>query len=110
MATALADNRLSRTNNPHISRKYGGRAKPRRKSLLAVMNPRHWHGPRGSDVSIEHETEHSRTPEESTNSAEAGFSCSIDDPASEPPPPSAPPPQRTRAVHFGKFRAATSIV
>lgn len=62
-----------RKDNPHISKRRGGRKQTHRRFSLQAFHYKHRHhhsATSHSDVDHEH-TELSKTPEESTNSAEA---------------------------------------
>ena len=78
-----------RKDNPHISKRRGGRKQTHRRFSLQAFHHKHRHhhrhggggsgGGPGAETSIaDHEHEMSRTPEESTNSAE-GIGYSIED-------------------------------
>ncbi|XP_041375052.1 probable G-protein coupled receptor 158 [Gigantopelta aegis] len=57
-----------RKDNPHISKRRGGRKQTHRRFSLQAFHHKHRHHP---EAHSEHEHEMSKTPEESTNSAEA---------------------------------------
>ena len=102
--TQIELNRMKsmRKDNAHIPRKKGGRKHASRRFSLQAFKHRHTHAhahkhAMTSELSMDHDTEISRTPEESSNSAECGVSMTIDDGASDTP-------CRTRAVHFSKSK------
>ena len=61
-----------RKDNPHISKRRGGRKQTHRRFSLQAFHYKHRHGPGHHHSSGDHDHEHelSKTPEESTNSAE----------------------------------------
>ena len=70
-----------RKDNPHISKRRGGRKQTHRRFSLQAFHHKHRHHHRHGDSTAstgDHEHEMSRTPEESTNSAE-GIGYSIEE-------------------------------
>ena len=70
-----------RKDNPHISKRRGGRKQTHRRFSLQAFHHKHRHHHPGHD---DHEHEMSKTPEESTNSAE-GMTVSMEPSVKEDP-------------------------
>lgn len=66
-----------RQDNPHISRKKGGKKQAHRRFSLQTFHNRHKRQPTSSEATTA-DAEASKTPEESTNSAERGSVCMED--------------------------------